>query len=112
MASKYQLTWIPLALNFIYGFWAIEACGSMYDRHEQWMAEYGKMYKDPYKKEMRYKIFKENVERIEALNNAANKAYKLGINQFADLTNEKFKASRNRFKGHMCFTIKRTPTFK
>ncbi|KAL0002093.1 hypothetical protein SO802_015874 [Lithocarpus litseifolius] len=30
--------------------------------------------------------------------------YKLSVNQFADLTNEEFKASRNRFKGHECST--------
>ena len=64
-----------------------------------------------YEKELRYQIFKENVQRIEAFNNAGNKPYKLGINQFADLSNEEFKA-RNRFKGHMCSIITRTPTFK
>ncbi|KAH1225420.1 Thiol protease [Glycine max] len=71
---------------------------SMRERHGKWMAQHGK-------------IFKENVQRIEAFNNAGNKPYKLGINQFADLSNEEFKA-RNRFKGHMCSIITRTPTFK
>ncbi|KDP23984.1 hypothetical protein JCGZ_25372 [Jatropha curcas] len=75
---------------------------SMYERHEEWMAKYGIVYKDANEKEMRHKIFNENVERIEYFNRAANKPYKLGINQFADLTNEEFKTSRNRFKGHMC----------
>ncbi|KAJ7948455.1 Cysteine protease [Quillaja saponaria] len=74
------------------------------ERHEQWMAQHGRVYKDANEKEMRYKIFKQNVAYIESSNNAANKPYKLGINPFADLTNEEFIAKRNRFKGHMCST--------
>ncbi|KHN32069.1 Vignain [Glycine soja] len=85
---------------------------SMYERHEQWMTRYGKVYKDPQEREKRFRIFKENVNYIEAFNNAANKRYKLAINQFADLTNEEFIAPRNRFKGHMCSSIIRTTTFK
>nr|KYP63949.1 Thiol protease SEN102 family [Cajanus cajan] len=84
----------------------------MYERHEQWMLRYGKVYKDPQEREKRFRIFKDNVNYIEAFNNANNKPYKLGINQFSDLTNEEFIASRNRFKGHMCSSITRTTTFK
>ncbi|KAJ6737071.1 CYSTEINE PROTEASE FAMILY C1-RELATED [Salix viminalis] len=58
--------------------------------------------KDGAEKETRYSIFKENVARIDAFNSQTGKSYKLGVNQFADLSNEEFKASRNRFKGHMC----------
>ncbi|WVZ02815.1 hypothetical protein V8G54_023621 [Vigna mungo] len=76
------------------------------------MARYGKWYKDPQEKEKRFRIFKENVNYIEAFNRAANKPYKLAINQFADLTNKEFIAPRNRFKGHMCSSIIRTTTFK
>ncbi|KAL2328100.1 hypothetical protein Fmac_021527 [Flemingia macrophylla] len=85
---------------------------SMYERHEQWMIRYGKEYKDPREREKRFRIFKDNVNYIEAFNNAANKNYKLGINQFADLTNEEFVAQRNRFKGHMCSSIARITSFK
>jgi KDEL-tailed cysteine endopeptidase len=85
----------------------------MYERHEQWMSQYGKVYKDPQEREKRLRIFNENVNYIEASNSAVNnKLYKLGINKFADLTNEEFIASRNKFKGHMCSSIIRTTTFK
>nr|POE67038.1 senescence-specific cysteine protease sag39 [Quercus suber] len=82
----------------------------MYEKHEQWMAHYGRVYKDIIEKEKHYKIFKEDVAYIESFNNAANKPYKLSVNQLADLTNEEFKASRNRFKGHECST--KTTSFK
>ncbi|XVF14541.1 hypothetical protein REPUB_Repub09cG0070300 [Reevesia pubescens] len=74
----------------------------MYERHEQWMAQYGRVYHDNNERERRFNIFKENVARIDSFNSANEKPYKLGVNQFADLTNEEFIASRNRFKGHMC----------
>lgn len=75
---------------------------SMRMRHQQWMAHYGRVYRDANEKEKGYSIFKENVARIQAFNSEPGKSYKLGVNQFADLKNEEFKATRNRFKGHMC----------
>ncbi|KAB8441750.1 hypothetical protein FH972_025138 [Carpinus fangiana] len=60
---------------------------SMRERHEEWMARYGRVYKDINESQKRYKIFEENVALIESSNRDANKAYKLSVNQFADLTN-------------------------
>ncbi|KAK0590223.1 hypothetical protein LWI29_024210 [Acer saccharum] len=98
-----------LALIFVLGaYWFPQAMSrtlqdvSMYERHEQWMVRYGRVYSDNDEKEKRFQIYKENVALIESFNKANNKPYKLGVNEFADLTNEEFKASRNRFKGHMC----------
>ncbi|KAI4322794.1 hypothetical protein L6164_022456 [Bauhinia variegata] len=70
---------------------------SLSQRHEQWMAKYGKVYKDAAEKEKRFQIFKDNVAFIESFNAAGNKPYKLAINQFADKTNDEFKASRNGY---------------
>ncbi|TXG55047.1 hypothetical protein EZV62_020303 [Acer yangbiense] len=98
-----------LALIFVLGaYWVPQAMSrtlqdvSMYERHDQWMARYGRVYSNNDEKEKRFQIYKENVALIESFNKANNKPYKLGVNEFADLTNEEFKASRNRFKGHMC----------
>ncbi|GAA0183821.1 hypothetical protein Leryth_016729 [Lithospermum erythrorhizon] len=71
---------------------------SMASRHEQWMARYGRVYKDETEKASRFKVFEENVEYIESVNNAGTKTHKLSVNQFADLTNEEFRATRNGFK--------------
>ncbi|XP_076923975.1 senescence-specific cysteine protease SAG39-like [Bidens hawaiensis] len=62
------------------------------------MTIYGRVYKDAAEKEMRFRIFKDNVEYIEAFNREGGKSYKLGVNAFTDLTNEEFRASRNGFK--------------
>ncbi|KAK6124206.1 hypothetical protein DH2020_042042 [Rehmannia glutinosa] len=70
----------------------------MVERHERWMDQYGRIYEDETEKAMRFKIFKENVEFIESFNRDEAKPYKLGINQFADLTNEEFQASRNGYR--------------
>ncbi|XP_073109176.1 senescence-specific cysteine protease SAG39-like [Elaeis guineensis] len=70
----------------------------MSTRHEQWMAQYGRVYKDAAEKERRFQIFKDNCNYIESVNRAGNRKYKLGLNQFADMTNEEFKASHLGFK--------------
>nr|AJD78151.1 cysteine proteinase SAG12H5 [Hevea brasiliensis]AJF19709.1 cysteine proteinase [Hevea brasiliensis] len=71
---------------------------SMAERHKQWMEKYGKAYKDDNEKQRHLQIFKNNVEYIESFNAAGAKPYRLGINQFADQTNEEFKAFRKGYK--------------
>jgi hypothetical protein len=44
------------------------------------------VYRNDAEKARRYNIFKENVARIDAFNSQSGKSYKLGVNQFADLT--------------------------
>ncbi|KAL2328064.1 hypothetical protein Fmac_021491 [Flemingia macrophylla] len=118
MVAKNHFCYISLTVLCCMAFLGVQVTSrslqdaSMYERHEQWMIRYGKEYKDPREREKRFRIFKDNVNYIETFNNAANKNYKLGINQFADLTNEEFVAQRNRFKGHMCSSIARTTSYK
>ncbi|KAJ0017693.1 hypothetical protein Pint_10450 [Pistacia integerrima] len=50
------------------------------------------------RKERRFMIFKDNLEFIENFNNAGNQSHKLGINKFADLTMEEFKATHTGYK--------------
>uniref|UniRef100_A0A0D9XC97 Cathepsin propeptide inhibitor domain-containing protein n=1 Tax=Leersia perrieri TaxID=77586 RepID=A0A0D9XC97_9ORYZ len=63
---------------------------SMVARHEKWMAENGRKYKDAAEKARRFKVFKANVERIDRFNAAGDKTYRLGANKFTDLTDEEF----------------------
>ncbi|RVX09415.1 Senescence-specific cysteine protease SAG39 [Vitis vinifera] len=79
----------------------LQQCGPHDTRGDN---KYGRVYKDAGEKSKHYKIFKDNVARIESFNKAMDKSYKLSINEFADLTNEEFRASRNRFKAHICST--------
>lgn len=71
---------------------------SLAERHEQWMVQYGRSYKDSAEKEKRFKIFKDNVEYIDKFNNEGNRTFKLSANMFADLTNEEFVASHTGYK--------------
>ncbi|KAK3431229.1 hypothetical protein EUGRSUZ_E02715 [Eucalyptus grandis] len=58
---------------------------------EQWMARHGRSYKDNLEKAKRYGIFLETLRFIEDFNSkAANQSYKVGLNQFSDLTTEEF----------------------
>ncbi|KAL8228089.1 hypothetical protein R6Q57_015673 [Mikania cordata] len=95
---------LAFAVLLLVGILSMEATSrslheaSMTEKHEQWMALHGRVYKDEDEKESRFKVFKANVEHIEAFNSKGDKPYKLGVNAFTDLTNEEFRASRNGFK--------------
>ncbi|KAK3012218.1 hypothetical protein RJ639_011534 [Escallonia herrerae] len=104
MTYTFHRQCIHLTLLFILGVWVSRASSrllneqSMSARHEQWIAHHERVYKDAEEKERRFKIFKDNVERVEAFNAGTDKGYKQSVNQFADLTNEEFRASRNGYK--------------
>jgi len=67
---------------------------AMAARHELWMSQYGRVYKDDAEKAQRFEVFKANVKFIESFNAAGNRKFWLGINQFADLTNAEFRATK------------------
>ncbi|KAJ9566277.1 hypothetical protein OSB04_002243 [Centaurea solstitialis] len=101
----------------VFGMWACDVTSrtlteeTMLQKHQQWMARYGREYKDDSEREMRFKIFKDNVAYIESFNGAGNQGYKLSVNEFADQTNEEFKAVRNGFKVPSGFGSGRTSSF-
>lgn len=107
MASTNQKN-IIIFLAFLFtilGIWAPQALcrpvsepPSMLERHGNWMEYHGRVYKDTEERQMRYTIFKSNVERIEAFNKGPDTKYRLSVNQFADLTNEEFRATRTGYK--------------
>ena len=62
------------------------------------MAQHGRNYVDDVEKIRRFKIFKDNVKYIDKVNNEGNRAFKLSVNEFADLTTEEFIATRTGYK--------------
>ncbi|KAL6841022.1 hypothetical protein ACP4OV_028991 [Aristida adscensionis] len=82
---------------------------AMAARHEQWMAQYGRSYKDAAEKAHRFEVFKANVNFIESFNAKKNKFW-LGVNQFADLTNDEFRATTKTNKGFNPSTLKKVAT--
>ncbi|KAI3973776.1 hypothetical protein MKW92_011932 [Papaver armeniacum] len=105
MKFKYTTLFVVL---MILGVWVFETTAFrtlrdlyMMEKHEQWMASHGRVYANADEKEKRFKIFKNNVERINLFNKYAAinaKPYNLSVNGFADLTNEEFRAARNGYK--------------
>ncbi|KAH7650633.1 Fruit bromelain protein [Dioscorea alata] len=84
---------------------------SMIERHEQWMVEHGKVYKDIAEKQHRLEIFKSNIEYIEAFNSGEH-TFKLGANQFTDMTIEEFKAKYTGFRPSLSNNPLKTSSFK
>nr|GMC72399.1 senescence-specific cysteine protease SAG39-like [Ipomoea batatas] len=103
MASKTLRSSLLFITTIILGVWSFLVASSrvtfddyqhsMRLRHQQWMAYHGKVYVDTSEADMRFNIFKNNVERIETFNAGPDKGYKLGVNKFADLTNDEFRQS-------------------
>nr|WNA21412.1 putative senescence-specific cysteine protease SAG39 [Hemerocallis fulva] len=79
-------------------------------RHEQWMSKHGRVYKDAAEKAYRFGIFKANMELIESFN-AGNHKYKLGANQFADLTTDEFKTICSGYHPPLMSAVKATEGF-
>ncbi|TVU44974.1 hypothetical protein EJB05_04439 [Eragrostis curvula] len=67
-------------------------------RHEKWMAEHGRTYKDEAEKARRLEIFRANAKRIDSFNAAGKRSHRLATNRFADLTDEEFRAARTGYK--------------
>uniref|UniRef100_A0A5B7CFU0 Actinidain n=1 Tax=Davidia involucrata TaxID=16924 RepID=A0A5B7CFU0_DAVIN len=59
--------------------------------YESWLVRHGKSYNAIGEKEKRFEIFKDNLRFIDE-HNAENRTYKVGLNRFADLTNEEYRS--------------------
>lgn len=70
---------------------------AMAARHEQWMAKYGRVYVDAAEKARRFEVFRANVAFIESVNSQNHKFW-VEVNQFADLTDDEFRATRTGYK--------------
>nr|CAD1823130.1 unnamed protein product [Ananas comosus var. bracteatus] len=61
--------------------------------YEDWLSRHGKAYNALGEKDRRFEIFKDNVRFVDAHNNGDDAStFRLGLNRFADLTNEEFRA--------------------
>uniref|UniRef100_A0ACD5YB45 Uncharacterized protein n=1 Tax=Avena sativa TaxID=4498 RepID=A0ACD5YB45_AVESA len=102
MAASYSVNFFFAVLMCAYMLSALAARDladdrSMVARHEQWMAKYGRTYSDVSEKARRLEVFKANVAFIESVN-AGNDKFWLEANQFADITNEEFRAAHIGYK--------------
>ncbi|WJX35217.1 hypothetical protein P8452_23238 [Trifolium repens] len=60
--------------------------------YKEWRVKYGKLNNnlDESKNDKRFEIFKDNLKFIDE-HNAENRTYKVGLNRFADLSNEEYR---------------------
>ena len=87
-----------LAARELAGEEEVAAAAVMASRHEKWMAEHGRTYKDEAEKARRLEIFRANAEFIDSFNAAGKHSHRLATNRFADLTDEEFRAARTGFR--------------
>ncbi|KAG8494125.1 hypothetical protein CXB51_011847 [Gossypium anomalum] len=60
--------------------------------YEEWLVKHGKAYNGLGEKERRFKIFKDNLRFIDEHNADESHSFKVGLNRFADLTNDEYRA--------------------
>ncbi|CAN6236610.1 unnamed protein product [Urochloa humidicola] len=62
--------------------------------YELWLAEHGRAYNALGEHDRRFRVFWDNLRFVDAHNaRAGEHGYRLGMNQFADLTNDEFRAA-------------------
>ncbi|GMH14810.1 hypothetical protein Nepgr_016651 [Nepenthes gracilis] len=59
--------------------------------YQWWMAKHRKIYNGLGEREKRFEIFKDNLRFVDE-HNSVHRTYKLGLNKFADLTNEEYRS--------------------
>ncbi|XP_061962878.1 cysteine proteinase mucunain-like isoform X2 [Populus nigra] len=60
--------------------------------YEMWLVKHGRAYNALGEKERRFEIFKDNLKFIDEHNSVGNPSYKLGLNKFADLSNDEYRS--------------------
>ncbi|XP_062090604.1 cysteine proteinase mucunain-like [Humulus lupulus] len=60
--------------------------------YESWLVHHGKAYNALGEKEKRFEIFKDNLRFVDE-HNKESRTYKVGLNKFADLTNDEYRAT-------------------
>lgn len=67
--------------------------------YESWLASHGKSHGTLGEKRTRFEVFADNLRFIDEHNGDANATYRLGLNRFADLTNEEYRRMYLGVKG-------------
>jgi len=57
---------------------------------EQWKNQYGRLYSSQVEHDARYNVFEQNLKFVNEWNSEGNSSFTLGLNRFADLTNDEF----------------------
>ncbi|XP_047341855.1 cysteine proteinase RD21A-like [Impatiens glandulifera] len=61
--------------------------------YESWLIKHGKSYSNALgENERRFQIFKDNLYFIDDHNSVQNRTYRVGLNRFADLTNQEYRS--------------------
>ncbi|KAF8705761.1 hypothetical protein HU200_030964 [Digitaria exilis] len=66
--------------------------GKLMELFEQWLSRHGKAYASLEEKLRRFEVFRDNLHHIDETNRQVS-SYWLGLNEFADLTHDEFKAT-------------------
>jgi hypothetical protein len=97
--AKMAAKWVLVGVLLVMSYFAVSVLATRVDEElsarsqfEDWLQKYSRAYgSNPGEKSRRFEIFKTNLDFINE-HNAKKSSYKLGLNQFSDLTNAEFKS--------------------
>ncbi|KAF7013473.1 hypothetical protein CFC21_027555 [Triticum aestivum] len=72
----------------------------MMDRFLRWQATHNRSYPSAGERLRRFQVYHDNVDYVDATNRRGNLTYRLGENQFADLTRKEFLAKFMSYDGN------------
>ncbi|KAM7278619.1 hypothetical protein ACFE04_005753 [Oxalis oulophora] len=78
--------------------------------YEEWLVTHGKSYNSLGEKEKRFHVFKDNLRFIDEHNTLENLTYMVGLNRFADLTNDEYRTRYLGFKPRVGDVVKKKLT--
>ncbi|KAH3760232.1 cathepsin L1 [Pelomyxa schiedti] len=81
----------PVCCLLLVVAWSVGLCScNLLPAFGKWMAENGKSYSSPGEQRHRFDTWRRNLAIVTQFNFEGGHTYKLGMNRFADLTNEEF----------------------
>lgn len=72
-------------------FLGLTAASSLHQKFNQFQKDFGKKYDSVEEHQYRFKVFTQNVKKINNHNRLRMNTYKMAVNEFTDLTEEEFK---------------------
>lgn len=102
-SSSSTMLMLMISITTVFSLLFLASASASFERSDKevlglymkWQAQHGKAQNGLLERGERFEIFKDNLKFIDE-HNSVDRPYKLGLNKFADLTNEEY---RNRFLG-------------
>ncbi|KAI4330774.1 hypothetical protein MLD38_029027 [Melastoma candidum] len=93
MANLSTTLFVSLLLSVVAVVCSARTDAEVAEMYEIWLGRHGKAYNGIGERDRRFEIFKDNLRFVDESIAVENRTSRLGMNKFADLTNEEYRAT-------------------